>query len=186
MNLTTTTKADSQVVTASEVADSLVIDVDDVLLLPLIKEAVSFIEERTGLRLGEQTVVEHIDQFPTNDVIRLHAYPIETVAIVYDDADGVEQTMPVADYSARLLTWPPKIYANNGWPATESWPGSVRVTMTCGYTADNCPDSIKRAIKMLCAHWYENREAVITGTITAVMPLGVESILQPYILRHYS
>lgn len=186
MNLVTTTKATSQVVTNHEVADSLVIGADDVLLPSLIKEAVSFIEERIGLKLGVQTVVEHIDQFPTNYVIRLHAYPIQAITIVYDDADGVEQTMPVSDYSARLLTWPPKIYANSGWPATESWPGSVRVTMTCGYTAENCPDAIKRAIKMLCAHWYEHREAVISGSTASTVPLGLESILQPYMLHYYS
>jgi hypothetical protein len=36
---------------------------------------------------------------------------------------------------------------------------------------------------MLVAHWYENREPVPPRTISAVLPLSVEMILEPYRLR---
>lgn len=34
-------------------------------------------------------------------------------------------------------------------------------------------------IKMMVAHWYENRASVVTGTIATEMPLGVEIMLRP-------
>ena len=37
---------------------------------------------------------------------------------------------------------------------------------------------------MLAAHWYENREATISGTIIATLPLGVEAIIDNY--RNYT
>lgn len=39
---------------------------------------------------------------------------------------------------------------------------------------------LTHAIKMLAAHFYENRRAVVVGTITAVIPLGIKAIINPY------
>ncbi|MGV8944667.1 head-tail connector protein [Thermomonas sp.] len=38
------------------------------------------------------------------------------------------------------------------------------------------PD-VEQALLMIVAHWYENREAVATGTIATVIPIGVERLL---------
>lgn len=41
--------------------------------------------------------------------------------------------------------------------------------------------SINQACLMLVAHWYANREAVANNMVNlAVMPLGVQALLQPY------
>lgn len=40
--------------------------------------------------------------------------------------------------------------------------------------------SLRMAMLMLVAHWYENREAVIVGSISSAIPLAVESLIQPY------
>tara|TARA_R110002074_G_scaffold252559_1_gene424311 strand:- start:154 stop:531 length:378 start_codon:yes stop_codon:yes gene_type:complete len=40
---------------------------------------------------------------------------------------------------------------------------------------------LTHAIKMLSAHYYENRRAVVVGTLSAVeIPLGVKAIINPY------
>lgn len=41
-------------------------------------------------------------------------------------------------------------------------------------------EDIETAMLMLIAHWYENREAVITNGTSSAIDLAVESILQPY------
>lgn len=41
----------------------------------------------------------------------------------------------------------------------------------------NLPETARQAIKMLVGHWYRQREAVITGTIAAAIPIGVDSLL---------
>lgn len=42
------------------------------------------------------------------------------------------------------------------------------------------PSPLIRAILLLCGHWYENREDMITGTITSKIELGVRSLIAPY------
>lgn len=50
----------------------------------------------------------------------------------------------------------------------------IEITASVGLTASQ---PIKHAMRMLVAHWYENRRAVVTGTITAEIPMGVHSLL---------
>ncbi len=40
--------------------------------------------------------------------------------------------------------------------------------------------SIQLGCLMLVAHWYANREAVITGTIVSELPLATEHLWAPY------
>ncbi|QMV26844.1 phage gp6-like head-tail connector protein [Brucella sp. BO3] len=49
---------------------------------------------------------------------------------------------------------------------------------------DPAPAQIKQAILMICAHWYENREASTVGISAATLPLGVIAILRNH--RDYS
>ncbi len=41
-------------------------------------------------------------------------------------------------------------------------------------------DSIRAAMLLMVGHWYENREAVIVGSISSELPLAVECLLHPY------
>lgn len=41
-------------------------------------------------------------------------------------------------------------------------------------------EDIEMAMLMLIAHWYANREAVITSGTSSTVDLAVESLLQPY------
>ncbi|MCH2683561.1 MULTISPECIES: head-tail connector protein [Leclercia] len=41
-------------------------------------------------------------------------------------------------------------------------------------------EDIEIAMLMLIAHWYSNREAVITSGTSSTVDLAVESLLQPY------
>ncbi|WP_339492389.1 head-tail connector protein [Pseudomonas rhizophila] len=43
--------------------------------------------------------------------------------------------------------------------------------------AENFPSSFKAALLLLIGHSYANREAVVIGTITAEVPMAVESLL---------
>lgn len=44
--------------------------------------------------------------------------------------------------------------------------------------AGEFPDTIKMAIKHVVAHWYRNREAVLTGTISKEIEIGVRALLE--------
>lgn len=148
-------------------------DEDDTLSL-LIDAATSHVERLTGFYVGQQTLVQHQDEF-AEESVRLMAAPVTNVTdIHYDDADGAQQTF--TDFVTRTKANPPIVYSDS-WPSTSSKPGSVRITMTAGEAATS---DMKLAILMLCAHWYENREAVITGTIVTETPIGVDALLSKY------
>lgn len=44
-------------------------------------------------------------------------------------------------------------------------------------------DDLTTAMLLLIGHWFENREAVVIGTIVAELPMAVEALIAPY--RHY-
>lgn len=43
-----------------------------------------------------------------------------------------------------------------------------------GFTPD-----VEQAVLLLVGHWYANREAVVTGTISTAVPLAVDRLLWP-------
>lgn len=45
------------------------------------------------------------------------------------------------------------------------------------------PRPIVHAMKLMISNFYENREPIVTGTITASLPLSYEYLLAPYINR---
>ena len=64
------------------------------------------------------------------------------------------------------------------WPATYAASDAVRITATAGYAnIQAVPEVAKHAIRLLVGHWYENREAVVTGTISSDVGLTVEALL---------
>lgn len=78
---------------------------------------------------------------------------------------------------ARLFPGP----ASAMWPAVLYVPGSVQIHYTAGYSVDNSkvPQAIQTAILMLCAHWYENREAAMLGNF-GELPNHVKMLLYTY------
>ena len=60
----------------------------------------------------------------------------------------------------------------------------IKIKYTTGYgTADNVPEQLQLACKMLALHYFTGRGATSPqGIYHQVIPLGVETILAPYIV----
>ena len=173
-----TTPALELPVIAADVKQWLVIEHtdDDPLIVSMIAQATNFVEQYTGQALLSQTYTYYADSFSGD--IELDVTPIQSVAVVYDDTDNTEQTLPATDYYTDLVTYPAILSPVNSWPATYNKPNAVRVEVTAGYTsAALVPEAIKTGILLLVGHLYENRSGVITGTIASEMPLSVKSFL---------
>ncbi|WP_028029895.1 head-tail connector protein [Gemmobacter nectariphilus] len=54
--------------------------------------------------------------------------------------------------------------------------GTLRVTYTCQMPPERLP-AAQAAVKMLVAHWYMNRETVVTGTIATDVPMTVGALV---------
>jgi len=87
------------------------------------------------------------------------------------------------DYYVGLQA-PPRLIVHNVPTAThDSGLELLRVTLTdSGYTTD-APADYKAAAMMMLAHLFENRDAVVIGTISSELPMGIKYLLQPYVIQ---
>lgn len=68
-----------------------------------------------------------------------------------------------------------------GWPGrlslAEEPAGEVVVEFTAGYSEETLPRKIHQAVLLLVGHWYESRQEVVIGTITAEVPMAAKALL---------
>lgn len=146
-------------------------------------------EQRTERALITSTWQLSMDGFPSAchgnplAAIRIWRCPVQSVAsIQYDDADGVQQTLPTSGaYRVNLFAEPATITPVGGWPATLSGhTGTVRVTFVAGY-GDNpadVPMPLRQWVLLAVGDMYERRNA--SGETPAVEHGFVDALLQPY------
>lgn len=160
---------------------------DDTYIGDLIARAASVIDgpKGIGVCMVSQQWKLTVDRFPPCFNITLGPL-ISVDAIAYVDGDGAAQTVSASDYrvmnAGDLVTIEPAYGVS--WPNIRNVSGAVTVTFTAGYL-DNLsspnvgavPATLKGAVLMLVAHWYENREI---DSEDSEMPYGVSRLLDQY------
>ncbi len=109
---------------------------------------------------------------------------VSAATIKYVDVSGLEQTLPDTDYEIVETATGAMIRYRNTFdrPAlSNDTLEAIQITFTTGYGADatKVPPSIKVAILLLAAHWYENREATSALDIRK-MPHAVDALITPH------
>jgi len=177
----------NEAVTLTEVLRHANITDDDtdtqILLAEMVPKATRVVERALNRQLITATWKWYGEEFP--DEILLEKLPVATVSsIQYVDAEGTTQTLAATGYQTDLNSkdTPGRIKPAYGtsWPSTRGDTyNAVTVTFTAGYggTAASVPATYKHAISMLCAHWYENREQYVTGTIVSEIPDTLKTLL---------
>ncbi|MBW5802042.1 head-tail connector protein [Halomonas elongata] len=156
--------------------------VEDTLIQTLIDAAYRHAEERTRqvFQQGTRTLV--LDGFPVGDeAIALPWTPVESVdSVDYIDPGGTSQSLDANALRLDARSLYPTLSPQWGseWPATIDEPESVTLTATVG--PDATPPDVRAALLLMIGHLYENREAVVLGTIATDVPLGVEMLLAPH------
>lgn len=169
-------------------------DDDDDLIESLTAAATQHIDGRDG-KLGRALVAQtwdlRINGFPCGE-IELPLPPLLSVeSVTYYDVDNALQTLPTTYYEVIGVGGekPGRIVLKSGqsWPTSYARQESVIVRLIAGYVdtsdspaAGEIPAPIVAAIKLLAAHWYENREPVNIGNITTNLPLTVDALLAPF------
>jgi len=102
--------------------------------------------------------------------------PVSNISSVnYYDTAGVYQTLSSDKYyTEERKDGPWRIYFHDVPDLEEYNAQPVRITVTCGLAATS---NVKHAVRMLVAHWYENRRAVVTGAVPVEVPMAVTAIL---------
>lgn len=153
----------------------------DQLLYRLLGGAIDYIENFTGQKLGQQTIRQDMDGFPSDDVA-LEVSPITAVtSVAYDDSSNVEQTLVLnTDYWQSLSGGCPKLRPVTTWPATYSdKPDRVRITMTVGYTKDTIPNDLRDAVLVMVKELFDHGGDSVTGMDYTKLD-HVKSLANPY------
>lgn len=155
---------------------------DDTLIQSYISAARLWCETATGRAFVTQTWDMYLDGFP-GAVLYFPKAPLVSVTSVtaYDTADA---TTVVSSTNYQVTAGTPgtlRLKASGVWPSTTLRAADgVVIRFVAGYgTADDVPENIRAAVRLLAAHLYENREPVLVGTISGKLPFTVEALLSP-------
>jgi uncharacterized phiE125 gp8 family phage protein len=174
-------------VTQAEAKLHLRVDVGDEndLIDGLIQAAREYCEGYQNRAYLEQTWELVLDEWPRGDIIPLPKPPLKSVTTVtYIDSTGAETVWPAANYivdtaSARLA-----LAYGRSWPSVTLQPRAGIVIRYVvgkanpgeGESAD-VPQRVKQAMLLLIGHWFTNREAVLTGSISKEVEFAVHALL---------
>lgn len=151
-------------------------DDNDGVIEGLISAARNHVEAYTSTRLTEQTV-----SLAASSWADLESFPIGPVLSVdlvqYVDRAGVLQDWAADSWREvrRGLTAQVVPAFGVSWPTADFQSDAIRVEATVGYVA--LPQAVRAAMLMLIAQWYDNRAAVVVGTISSELPNTVVALL---------
>jgi len=155
---------------------------DDTLLEDYIAAAAALVGGKSGI-VGKVLTAEiwELKLSSASGCVVLPLSPVQSItSISYFDAENTAQTLDVADFylygdeDSALIE--PK--TNVVWPAVYARRDAITIRFVAGFgTADDIPKNITRAIRLIVAHWYENRTAVLVGVTAQELPMAVESLL---------
>lgn len=185
MALALVTAPEAEPFTVDEAIDHLRIDgtADAAYIFTLIRAAREQAEAITKRALMRQTWKYLLDDVPSCGVIEIPKPPLSSVTHVkYYDDNGTQQTWSSALYSVDASSEPGRLQPIYGgsWPSYRAIPNTIEVQFVCGYvSADRIPASIIQGMRLLLAHYYENREEV--GFLTpSRLPAGALSLFGTY------
>lgn len=157
---------------------------DDAIIGNFITWSREWCEDHTDRGFIDQSWTLNMDWWPRNGVIKLNRGPVSSVSSVkYKDTDGDQQTLVEGtDYQVDLVSEPGRILPEPGatWPTLEAdRVNAVEVIFVAGYGEDATTvlESVKGAMKLLIAHWYEHREDASDGKPPQSIPMGMKQIL---------
>lgn len=158
------------------------VTVDDSLLQDYITAACALVGGKDGI-VGKVLTTEtwELKLRAARGCVVLPLSPVQSItSISYYDAENVLQELNVDDFylygdeDGAFIE--PKTGVN--WPSVYSRRDAIVMRFVAGFgTAADVPANITRAIRLIAAHWYENRTAVLVGVTAQELPLAVESLL---------
>lgn len=192
-------------VTLDQLRSHLRIDVtdEDEELEEIISDSREALENQYEVAFNTQTWDVFLDAFPSGwyntpwvvsrAAIVLGRRPVQSVTSVkYIDSTGATVTLtPTIDYvvdgpGGRIVPAFGKL-----WPATSLQPVAgvqLRVVLGYGNLATDIPRNARRAVRLMCGHFYENREQVLLEQrIRPIdIPRGVDALMAPIDWRTFA
>ena len=158
---------------------------DDALINGLIKAAKECVESATNRKLITQRWRVFDDKIPSPPEFCLPFAPVQSVDYLrLWDTSNNGFLLSAGTYLTDVLSEPARVFIKDLPAITLRQYNAVEIAFTCGYgvAPANVPEVLRQAVKLLAAHWYENRIAVADAGQTRFdeLPLGVQYLLAPY------
>ena len=154
---------------------------DDALIAALAAGSCIHVETQTRRALITQHWRLSFDGWPEEGRIAIRPGPLQeiTAARVYDfdgNVRAIDLQSFALDLGASALAFAPWAMPQPGRLAA-----GIELDVTVGYgdAATDVPEPLRQAIRLLIAHWYENRGLAAIGTVT-VLPSTVAALIAPY------
>ena len=135
-----------------------------------------YAQHYTQTSIGAQSLELACDLFPASGMQIPRGPVISITSVKYLDAAGTEITLDPSAYQVDLYGTPARLMPAYGtsWPSTRDTINAVKVVYVAG--RDAADDALKYAMLLLAGNFFENREAVATGSLSEV-PLGMRALL---------
>ncbi|MCG7392558.1 head-tail connector protein [Microvirga sp. ACRRW] len=154
-------------------------EAEDDLVAGLIKAARLMVEAASRRVLIEQRWRVFMDRWPTGGKVLLPVGPLLSVdAIKVLDAAGTASEVEASSIDVDLMGDPPSIIAADA-PHPGKPRNGIEIELRAGFgtSPDAVPATLKLAIKILVAHWFENRGDVAGEQI---LPPEAMALVAPF------
>jgi uncharacterized phiE125 gp8 family phage protein len=159
-------------------------DHEDALIAQLIAAARTFVERTFGLALIAQTWSYFLDAWPRSAALALPIAPVQAVdAVKVHDASGAATEIGAEAYAVDVLSRPGRIVFTGAMPSVLPRAlNAFEVSLLAGYGDEpgDVPATLRHALVLLVAHWFERREPVVLGEAVQEVPAMVAGLLLPY------
>jgi uncharacterized phiE125 gp8 family phage protein len=154
-------------------------DDDDVIIGALIAAARNQVEALTRRGLLTQTWRLVLDGWPPDGRIKPKFSPLSAIAAarVYDEAGTAHTVDPenfVLDAAQNVIA-----VRSCSLPQPGRATAGIEIDVVVGFgdAGSDVPPPLMQALRMLLAHWYDNRGQIAIGASIAVMPPSVNALI---------
>jgi uncharacterized phiE125 gp8 family phage protein len=159
-------------------------DDDDDIITALIAGSRIHVETQTRRALITQSWRLTRDAWPATGCLALLPVPVKTLdAVRVYKSDGTTLALDLAGFALDKSEAPARLLFANGAPVVpQRAAAGIEIDITCGYgdAGTDVPEPLRQAIRLLVAHWYENRGLVAVGSEVAVLPQSAAALIAPY------
>jgi uncharacterized phiE125 gp8 family phage protein len=160
------------------------IDDDDDVIAALVAGARVHVESQTRRALITQSWRIVRDAWPDDGRLAILPVPFVSIAAArVHHEDGTTQSIDVSAFTADTASAPAIVsFAPWSLPLPRRAAGGVELDITAGYgdAGSAVPEALRQAIRLLVAHWYENRGLIAIGHEVAVMPVSVAALISSF------
>ncbi len=154
-------------------------DDEDGLVAALITAARLHIEAATRRLLVTQNWRIVRDRWP-GGIVPISLAPLQSISAVrLFPAEGDAETLPASEYWLDAASTPARLVARRGFPSPGRPVAGIEIDVVAGYgDAADVPEPLRQAIRLLVAHWFEDR--LLVGAADLLLPKTVDALIAPY------